>query len=241
MLSNLTLKGHSALDRSRLKTKPSSKGSRPGSRSLPVKKLSEYLAGGNTCILSLDAATRYTASSDFDLKGWLAEHQPGVDALADFIKATFPCKAVKQEIWLPEIALTATIHLSGKADVVGYLEDGGIVVGDFKTGTWESDAHWIQCALAAQSLVKAGQGQYIAAVVRQYQKKTPEVEDTIGNILGSSQRDLVNKVLAILESGEAEPTATLSNCKFCDFQKDCSEAVLKPKIVESSVEDFFSF
>lgn len=217
-------------------------GSRPGSHSLPVKKLSEYLAGGNTCILSLDAATRYKAeSSDFNLKGWQAEHQPGVDDLADFIKATFPCKAVKQEIWLPEIALIPTIHLSGKADVVGYLEDAGIVVGDFKTGTWESDAHWIQCALAARSLVKDGQGQYIAAVVRQYQGKVPEVENTIGNILGSSQMQLVKKILAILESGEAEPTATLSNCKFCDFRKCCSEAVLEPKIVESSVEDFFSF
>jgi hypothetical protein len=242
MVTNSMHKGHSALDRSRLKTKSSSKGARPGSRSLPLKKMSEYLAGGNTCLLSLDASTRYKAeSSDFDLKGWLAEHQPGVDALADFIKANFPCRAVKQEIWLPEIALTPTIHLSGKADVVGYLEDGGIVVGDFKTGTWESDAHWIQCALAARSLVKDGQGQYIAAVVRQYQGKVPEVEDTIGNILGASQIDLVKKVLATLDAGEAEPTSTLSNCKFCDFRKYCSEAVLEPKIVESSVEDFFSF
>jgi hypothetical protein len=95
--------------------------------------------------------------------------------------------------------------------------------------------------LAARSLVKDSQGRYIAAVVRQYQGKVPEVEDTIGNILGPSQMDLVKKVLATLDSGEAEPTATLSNCKFCDFRKYCSEAVLEPKIVESSVEDFFSF
>lgn len=242
MLTNSAIEEHSVLDRSRLQTKPGPKGTPPGSRSLPVKKLSECLAGANTCILSLDAATRYKPeSSGFDQKGWLAEHQPGVASLADFIKETFPCRSVQQEVWLPSIALTRTIYLSGKADVVGYLKDGGIVVGDFKTGTWKTDAHWIQCALAAQSLVTKGKGRYIAAVVRQYKGSAPEVEKTVGNMIGSSQMELVKKLLAILESGEAEPTATLSNCQFCDFRKRCSEAALEPEIVESSVEDFFSF
>ena len=142
---------------------------------------------------------------------------------------------------MPEIALSPHIHLTGKADVVGVLEDGGIIVGDYKTGTYQADAHWIQCAIAARSLVKAGKGEYVAAVVRQYKGSEPEVETTIGNVFGQSQMALVKKLLAALEEGQVDPTATLSNCKFCDFRSCCYEAVLEPEVVESSVEDFFSF
>jgi hypothetical protein len=167
----------------------------------------------------LDASTRFKADSDFDLDGWLAEHQPGVDRLAEFVKANFSCKSVQQEVWLPEITLSDSIWLTGKADVVGFLKDGGIIVGDFKTGTYKSDAHWVQCAVAARSLVKSGKGTHVAAVIRQYKGSEPEVETTIGNILGQSQMNLVKKVLAMLEAGQVDPTATLSNCKFCDFRK----------------------
>lgn len=212
---------------------------RNGKPSISVKKLAEVLAGTNTCLQQFALAVYYEPPSDraFDLNGWQAEHQPGVAALADYLQTHYPCEQVQQEVWLPEIALPGGFLLKGKADVVACLADGGLIVGDFKTGSWKSESHWLQCALAARSLLKAGLGTYVAGVVRQYLGQEPEVEPDISKFLGESQIALMKRVLNVLEVEMVQTTPTWTNCRFCDFKSACGDAVLEPQVVPVAIDD----
>ncbi|MGA1133693.1 MAG: PD-(D/E)XK nuclease family protein, partial [Prochlorotrichaceae cyanobacterium] len=214
------------------------KGLRNGQPSIPLKKLAEVLAGANTCYQQLLLSVRYQpVQRGFDLNGWQAEHQPGVAALADYLQAHYPCRRVQQEVWLPEVLLPGGFLLTGKADVVAILEDGGVIVADFKTGGWRSESHWFQCVLAAKVLVKAGHGNYVAAVVRQYRGQEPEVEGDVSKFLGASQLALMKRVLNLLAVETVQTTPTLTNCRFCDFRSVCGDAVLEPEVVAVAIDD----
>jgi hypothetical protein len=217
------------------------KGQFNGKTTIPLKKLAEVLAGENTCLQRFALSVYYQSPSAFDALGWQAEHQPGVTALGDFLRERYACKRVNQEEYLPEFQLPDGFVLKGKADVVAFLEDGGVIVGDFKTGTWKSEAHWFQCALAAQGLVQAGKGSYVKAIVRQYLGQVPEVEPDISRFLGASQAALMRRVLNAVRAEWVQTTPTWTNCRFCDFKGVCGDAVLEPPMVTGTIEDLFPY
>ena len=220
------------------------KGRFNGKTVIPLKRLAEVLSGVNTCLQQFALSVHYQSPpSDraFDGNGWQAEHQPGVAALGDFLRERYACKRVHQEEYLPEFVLPDGFVLMGRADVVAFLEDGGVVVGDFKTGGWKSEAHWFQCALAAQGLVKAGKGTYVKAIVRQYSGQAPEVEPDITRFLGASQAAFMRRVLNVLQAEIVQTTPTWTNCRFCDFKGVCGDAVLEPPVVTGTIEDLFPY
>ena len=194
----------------------------------------------NSCYRQLWLQYRFKSESQDSifLERYKLQHASSLNILRNFLIFKNPDSKIDTEVQLPIVEFYG-VRLFGIADIILTKPDGRVGIYDAKTGA-RKPFHWLQIALyflmqkatiRSQGLEMPklfGLGLFYCDGKKQSdsicEKSLLELkgDDALNKIFLSGTKSKLKEALLITSRNELpEPQASLNNCRFCKFKKEC--------------------